>query len=71
MKLIPTLILCITFGGLYHLNYKKRRIGFLFFGTSALCWSAWNIYIGEYQQAVQQGLSGVFTFWTFWHWGRK
>ena len=68
--LIPTLILMITCCGLYLFNYRKLRVGMLFFAVSALMWCLWNIYIGEYQQAIQQGASGIITIATYFWWGR-
>jgi len=71
MRLIPTILLLITFYGLYWLNYRKQRIGFLLLGLSAFGWAVWNLYIREYEQAIRTGGSGIISILTYLHWGKN
>lgn len=56
--------------GVYYLNHKHQKEGFLFLGLSAALWVLHNLSIGQYEQAATCGFSTVTSLYGYWKWKR-
>ena len=48
----PRMIMFISLVGVYYLNWKHNKAGFIFLGISALCWAWYDWGIGAHEQAI-------------------
>lgn len=67
---LPRLILFISAIGIYFLNHRHDKRGFLFFATSAAGWVVYDIEIGAYEQALTNAFSAAVSLYGYWKWSR-
>lgn len=70
MITIPRIIILNSMIGVYFINWKKNKTGFIILGASAFAWCFWNLHIGQNEQALSTGISGVTSiigWFKWWH----
>lgn len=64
----PRFIISISIVGVYVLNHRHMKEGFLVFAVSAGLWVIYDLGIGAYEQAATCAFSTVASIYGWWKW---
>lgn len=70
MITLPRLVIFVSLCGIYYLNHKHSKTGFLFFAVGALGWVIYDIGLGAYEQAGANAFSFFSSLYGYWKWSR-
>lgn len=65
---LPRLIICISLLGVYFMNHRHDKRGFLFFATSAALWTWYDVDLGIYEQAMTNAASSIVSIYGYIKW---
>lgn len=65
---LPRCIIIVSLIGIYFINHKHDKRGFLCFAIGALGWVVYDIGLGAYEQAGANAFSMVSSIYGYWKW---
>jgi hypothetical protein len=66
----PRVVIIISLLGMYFINWRRHRIGFLFFSVGAFGWMLYDIHGGSYERALIMAGNVITPLIGWWRWGR-
>ncbi len=66
----PRMVILISGIGMWYINVRRRRVGFLFFSVAALGWAIYDWRMGAYEQAAVMAANVVTPLIGWWRWGK-
>jgi len=66
----PRVVILISGIGMWFINFRRQRIGFIFFSIAAIGWAIHDFHIGEFEQMAVM-IANIFTpILGWWKWGK-